>query len=246
MLIADAEVLKKQLTDKYVVVNQSVPELRRFVGLTGRVKTVNMNCRALVEFDGPVDISWYDIDPAFLTVVDAPQPKEKAKPKKAAAAKTAEKKTPAKGANPLEMARKQGAAAAGSGEKKLSPLEMARQQGAAGNAPAAASAEKKLSPLELARQQGAAGGKSADSAPSPAPAPAATEKKLSPLELARQQGAVKSEAEAAAPVAEPASEEPEAAVAKEAPTQAASGSLETPSSTEGIIALARKQGAFQG
>ncbi len=239
MLIADAEVLKNQLTDKYVVVNESVPELRRFVGLTGRVRTVNMNCRALVEFDGPVDISWYDIDPSFLTVVDAPLPKEKAQPKKAAQEKkTGEKtakKAPAKGASPLEMARKQGAAGAGGGEKKLSPLEMARQQGAAGNAPAAAT-EKKLSPLELARQQGAAGG---DSAPSPAPAPAAeassSGKKLSPLELARQQGAAKSEeAEVEAPAAEDSKASTEAT------------STETPSSTEEIIALARKQGAFEG
>ncbi len=71
MSIERAEQLKKELTDKWVVVNSGVPELRRFEKLTGRVKTVNMNCRALVEFDGSVDISWYDIDPGALTVVDA-------------------------------------------------------------------------------------------------------------------------------------------------------------------------------
>ena len=73
-----AELLKKQYTDKYVVVKPGVAELRRFDGLTGVVKTVNMSCRALVLFDGPADIAWYDIDPAFLTVVDAPAPKKKA------------------------------------------------------------------------------------------------------------------------------------------------------------------------
>ena len=51
-----AELLKKQYTDKYVVVKSGAPELRRFQGLTGVVKTVNMSCRALVLFDGPADI----------------------------------------------------------------------------------------------------------------------------------------------------------------------------------------------
>ena len=77
MSIEHAEQLKKELTDKWVVVNSGIPELRRFQDLTGRVRTVNMNCRALVEFDGPVDIGWYDIDPSALTVVDGPKPKEK-------------------------------------------------------------------------------------------------------------------------------------------------------------------------
>ena len=52
------EKLKKQYTDKYVEVDAGVPELRRFKGLTGVVKTVNMGGRALVQFDHPVDISW--------------------------------------------------------------------------------------------------------------------------------------------------------------------------------------------
>lgn len=236
-MIAEAEVLKKKLTDKYVVVNQSIPELRRFVGLTGRVITVNMNCRALVQFDAPVDISWYDIDPAFLTVVDAPQPKAKAEPaKEPAAAKT----------------KPSAASAPASGGKKLSPLELARQQGAAGKASAPAG-EKKLSPLEQARLQGAAqGGQSA--------APA---KKLSPLELARQQGAAKSPGEVAE-VAQPAAEAPEveqeneaapaveeAVVAETAEESAPaestnSAAAATPGSTAEIIALARQQGPFKG
>src|SRR5262245_19220105 len=56
MSIDLAEKLKEKLTDKFVVVDDKVPELKRFANWTGKVKTVNMNCRALVEFDGPVDI----------------------------------------------------------------------------------------------------------------------------------------------------------------------------------------------
>jgi hypothetical protein len=68
--------LKQEYTDKYVVVSATRPELARFRGVVGRVKTVNMGSRALVEFlDYHKSIGWYDIDPAFLTVVDKPQPK---------------------------------------------------------------------------------------------------------------------------------------------------------------------------
>ncbi|MEW4488108.1 hypothetical protein AB1L42_08500 [Thalassoglobus sp. JC818] len=225
MMIDQAEALKRQLTDKYVVVNEGVAELRRFVGLTGRVKTVNMNCRALVQFDGPVDISWYDIDPSFLKVVDAPQPKAKKEPAEAKPKAESAPKKPASGQSPLEMARKQGAAGAkpASGEgKKLSPLEMARQQGAAG----AAKPEAKEKP-----------------------AASASGAKLSPLEMARQQGAAKAEAEAAAAASEsaPVEEAPvEQPAAEEKSAPAASSSRETPSSTEEIIALAKQQGPFKG
>lgn len=207
-----AELLKKQYTDKFVVVKSGVPELKRFQGLTGVVKTVNMSCRALVMFDGPADIGWYDIDPAYLTVVDAPAPKKtEAKAEKAAPAE--------KAAAP--------AAKAPAGEKKLSPLEMIRQQGAktagaaASSSPTAApaSAGKKLSPLEMIRQQAAlkAGGAAAPAAeatpapvaeaapvavaaeeapasvesPKPAAPKAADGKKLSPIEQIRAQAAAR-------------------------------------------------------
>lgn len=215
--IERVEELKSEWTDKYVVVAPNTPELRRFEGRTGRVKTVNMNCRALVEFDSSEDISWYDIDPSYLSVVDAPVKKKAAPAAKAAPAKKAAGK-PAAGKSPLELAREQAAGkkSDSGGEKKLSPLELARQQGAGGgNKPAAkteakagsGTPEKKLSPLELARQQGAAG--SAKEAPAaeeaetetaetveqpaekPKAPPAADGKNLSPLELARQQGAFK-------------------------------------------------------
>ena len=104
-LIDRAERLKKELTDKWVVVSATAPELKRFSALTGQVRTVNMNCRALVEFDNGIDVSWYDIDPGFLTVVDGPRPKKaaahaEAKPAKVVkagkpkAAKTAKPKAP--------------------------------------------------------------------------------------------------------------------------------------------------------
>lgn len=214
-----AELLKKQYTDKFVVVKSGVPELKRFQGLTGVVKTVNMSCRALVMFDGPADIGWYDIDPAYLTVVDAPAPKRTEV--KAEKEKTA----------PSEKAAAP-AAKAPAGEKKLSPLEMIRQQGAktagAASSPAAASSApaavpapsgKKLSPLEMIRQQAAlkAGGAAAPAAeaapvavaestpvaatteaapasveaPKPAPPKVADGKKLSPIEQIRAQAAAR-------------------------------------------------------
>ena len=59
--------------------------MARFRDTVGRVKTVNMNGRALVEFDEyHLNIGWYDIDPEYLKVVDAPlppKPKEAAPPK---------------------------------------------------------------------------------------------------------------------------------------------------------------------
>jgi hypothetical protein len=193
MSIALAEQLKKEWTDKYVVVTEGSPELKRFAGLTGTVRTVNMNCRALVEFDGAVDISWYDIDPSYLKVVTEPLKKKPAEHAKPAAAAAAAVPKPAAASKPA-------------GEKKLSPLELARQQGAAAKAGEAA---KKPSPLELARQQGAAQAEAkpavaaaVEAAPAPAPAAkvapaaggAAREKPATTagiIELCRKQGPVK-------------------------------------------------------
>ena len=79
------EKMKREYTDKYVVVDATRPELARFRDVVGRVKTVNMSGRALVEFDDyHLNIGWYDIDPEFLKVVDKPPPKApKAEAKKA-------------------------------------------------------------------------------------------------------------------------------------------------------------------
>jgi hypothetical protein len=149
MSIDLAEQLKEKLTDKFVVVDASVPELKRFANWTGRVKTVNMNCRALVEFDGPVDISWYDIDPAYLTVVDAPV-KRAAPVAKAAPAG----KAPSAGAVPVTKP----AAPAGK-----SPLDAIRAQQSASKPSAAPGA--KPSPLDMIRKQQAAKAKPESAAP---------------------------------------------------------------------------------
>jgi hypothetical protein len=109
------EKLKQDLTDRYVVVDARIPELRRFEGHVGQVKTVNMNGRALVEFDAWNNIGWYDIEVSSLKVVPKPEPA-------AADAKHETKR---------EAPPKPAAAKPPEGEKKLSPLEMARMQGAA-------------------------------------------------------------------------------------------------------------------
>jgi hypothetical protein len=91
-MVFDAiETLKSKYTDKFVQVDGQTPELRRFAGLTGRVKTVNMSGRALVEFDLHNNIGWYDIALDFLRIVAAPAPQmqpaaapEKVEPKPAA------------------------------------------------------------------------------------------------------------------------------------------------------------------
>lgn len=211
MSIERAEQLKEKLTDKFVVVDNSIPELRRFANWTGKVRTVNMSCRALVEFDGPVDIGWYDINPDYLIVVDGPRPKA------APAAKAPAKAPAATAATAAKPAAAKPAAAAGK-----SPLDAIRAQQAAkaaGGAPAAApaAAGAKLSPLDMIRKQQAAKAAGAEAAapvaeapapvaaapePAPAAAPPAEKpalpttgpdgKPLSKLDLIRMQGAKKS------------------------------------------------------
>ena len=240
MSIELAEQLKSELTDKYVVVDPSIAELKRFAPFTGMVKTVNMNGQALVQFDGPEDISWYDIHPQFLTVVDAPQPKDKAAPAKPAAKEQPATATtpaatpaakPAAGMSPIELARAQGAAKAGGAKPKPATAK-----------PVSAEPTKGMSPLELARQQGAAG-----SQPAAARKPADSGKKLSPLELARQQdGGSEAKPPVEAPKAEAAAPEsapsPEPPAEKPAPVVASGEAL----STDEILALCRQQGPFKG
>lgn len=181
-LIDRAEQLKKELTDKWVVVSSTAPELKRFAALTGRVKTVNMNCRALVEFDNGIDISWYDIEPGYLTVVDAPRAKK-------AAAHSADSAAPKAAAKPTAAA----AAPAAAG----SPLDKIRA--AAGAKPAAAPPAAG-SPLDKIRAAAAKPATTApEAAPAPAPAAAPAPKPAapalaaggSPLDRIRAQGAAK-------------------------------------------------------
>ena len=72
MVFEQIERLKQDYTDKSVIVDSDRPELRRFQGMRGIVKTVNMSGRALVEFDAHQNIGWYDIDLDYLKVVDTP------------------------------------------------------------------------------------------------------------------------------------------------------------------------------
>jgi hypothetical protein len=97
MLAEQIEKLRRQYTDQYVVVAGEQPELARFRGLVGQVKTVNWSGRALVQFDANNDRAWYDIAVERLKIVDKPAAKpveKKAAPPvkaKAAAEKPAEK-----------------------------------------------------------------------------------------------------------------------------------------------------------
>ena len=210
MSIERAEKLKEILTDKFVVVDASVPELRRFQNWTGKVRTVNMNCRALVEFDGPVDIGWYDIDPDYLKVVDSPVKKVAVPAAKSAAvtpsksaASPASKPSPAAGKSPLDAIRAQQAAKAAGGTAtpaaaptaKLSPLDMIRKQQAAKAAVATAA---ETSPV-VAEPVEPAASVEHSTPPVPTPAPAAKVlpttgpdgKPLSKLDMIRMQGAAK-------------------------------------------------------
>ena len=128
------ERLKKQWTDKLVVIDSTAPELARFAQATGVVKTVNMNGRCLVEFDQYNNVGWYDIDPSALRVVTEPLPKPVAKP----AAKPATKAAPAKPAAAKPPAAKPAAAAPAAGAKRPSTADiLAAARGKAGAAPAA-------------------------------------------------------------------------------------------------------------
>ena len=110
MVFEHIEKLKQEYTDKYVAIANMVPELKRFEGRTGIVRTVNMSGRALVEFLGTNDISWYDIDVDFLKIVPPPVPADEKKTvekgtasKPSSAKATAQKKPSASTADILAM-----------------------------------------------------------------------------------------------------------------------------------------------
>ena len=181
MSIQRAEELKREWTDRHVRIRKGVPELQRFDGLVGQVRTVNMNCRLLIEFDTPADISWYDIDPRFVTLVESVQAPpssddsvDTTKRSQHAAATASVKDaaqedvsvakaapaTPtgaATGLSPLDQIRRQAAANA----TTASPPESGRQQDTTADSAAlqSAAAVKKptaISPLDQIRQQAAA------------------------------------------------------------------------------------------
>jgi hypothetical protein len=193
------EKLKRDYTDRFVVVDESCAELARFKGQTGRVKTVNMNGRALVEFDHYANIGWFDIDVDYLKVVDRPVPKKE------------EVGVPAAKKSPGKSPAKTAAAAA---EKQLSPLEMARLQDSSGAKKPAAADSGKMSTADILA---AARGKKAPPAesktegtetPSAAPSTAAA-KSAAEMSLAEKLAAARGE------VAPSGAERPPAAAAEQ-------------------------------
>jgi hypothetical protein len=141
------ERLKNELTDKYVIVTGDRPELARFEGFVGVVKTVNFSGRALVEFTGfHNNPAWFDIDPACLRIVDEPP---KPDPLAAKAARPASK-VPVKqaaGASAAEVL----AAIRGGGKAAPKPDAAGRTPAAAApvaktGSPKQADAAKKVSP----------------------------------------------------------------------------------------------------
>ena len=240
-LFEEVDSLQREWTDRFVQVDGSVAELRRFAGLTGQVKTVNMSGQALVEFDGSEDIGWYDIHPQFLTVVEVEEEVE-------AVAETAE-------AAPAEVADEAPApeAAPVADTSKLSPLELARMQDVGKAAPAAASVSVSVSVSKTpAAKKEAAEKAPAAAAPAkqkPAAPKAADTSKLSPLELARMQDiggdapapAAVSEQEAVAAEETPAQDDN--AVAEPAPAKAPAAAPAVDTSKLSPLELARMQDA---
>jgi hypothetical protein len=72
MLPDEVDRLRQQYTDQYVAADASRPELARFAGRVGQIKTINMNGRALVQFEG-ADRAWYDIELSHLRFTEKPE-----------------------------------------------------------------------------------------------------------------------------------------------------------------------------
>ena len=234
------ENLKREFTDKYVVVDVEQPELRRFEGMTGVVRTVNMSGRALVEFDAYNNIGWYDIAVDFLKVIDEPLEKEEAaaapaKEKKPAAKAAPAKEEPAAKAAP---AKEEAPAATPTADGAMSVDDiLAAARGGGGGAAPAAPAESTPEP--------------AAEAPAEAAAPAAPAEKVDPsnmsvddiLAAARGGGGGAAPAAPAESTPEPAAEAPvEEAPAEEVVEEPAApaGSVDKDSMTiDEILAYCR-------
>ncbi|HEX4414413.1 MAG TPA: hypothetical protein VH107_12340 [Lacipirellulaceae bacterium] len=191
MSFEQIEQMKRDYTDKWVLVDATRPELARFRDVVGRVKTVNMSGRALVEFDDyHVNIGWYDIDPEFLKFMDEPPPKPaKAEAKKAApkAAPTVKEKPTAKPAAPAAKGGRPSvadmlAAARGGGAAKPGAAAPAKPkaEGAPAAKPAAGKVDRsKMSVADMlaaARAGGATGAAPAAAPNAPAEEPAKASK----------------------------------------------------------------------
>jgi hypothetical protein len=74
--LSQCESLKKEWTDRFVMVKPDRRELERFAGVVGRVITVNFNGKAVIDFQ---DGGWYDIPASeeLLTVLNPAEAKAK-------------------------------------------------------------------------------------------------------------------------------------------------------------------------
>lgn len=88
----EVDALRQAWTDRFVRVRPGFPEYARFDGKVGRVVTVNLGGRALVDF---ADGAWYDLPAAdeYLELV----PDDEAKGKYDPTANTAQKLPPRQG-----------------------------------------------------------------------------------------------------------------------------------------------------
>jgi hypothetical protein len=209
MFAEQVEKMKRDYTDKYVLVDPTRPELARFRDVVGRVKTVNMNGRALVEFeDYHLNIGWYDIAPEYLKVVDQPPPKPpKTEAKRAPAAKAAPAEKKPAGAAPAKATGKPSvadilAAARGNKPPGGAPAAKPKAEAAAAKEKPAAAAPKvdrsKMSVADMiaaAKAGGAAG-----------TAPAAPKAAAAPAEEAAEEAPAPAPAKKAAPAAATSSE----------------------------------------
>jgi hypothetical protein len=229
------EKLKQQYTDQFVVVEGNRPELARFDGYTGQVKTVNMSGRALVQFDAWNNIAWYDIDTSYLRIVPKPEPGAEGK-KAEAAHKPAPKAAVNKKEDVIGEKPAGGAPGAKPGGKMSTADILAAARAKAAAAPAASPAAKSAAKPAAAKPA---------AAPAKATAPAPG-KKMSTADILAMARANKGApaAEAPQPVAEAATEEPvETAPAPSAPAAAGEGARYSgpiPTTTAERIALCRQ------
>ncbi len=246
MVFEQIERLKSEYTDKYVVVDDSRPELNRFKGFTGTVRTVNMSGRALVEFDGhDNDIGWYDIDIDFLKVIDEPLPKEepvkKAPAKKPEAQKAADK--PAKKAGGAMSVEEMLAAARANkptGGAKAESAPAAKSAATAKVDPSKMSVEEMLAAARANKPAGGAKKETAPAAKKEAPA------KLDPSKMSVEEmlAAARANTPAGGAKAEdaPASEELvlEESAADEPVEDEPASSEDLPTDVDGMVAYCRK------
>ena len=222
------ENLKREFTDKYVVVDVEQPELRRFEGMTGVVRTVNMSGRALVEFDAYNNIGWYDIAVDFLKFIDEPLEKEEAAAAPAKEKKPAAKAAPVKEEAPAAKAapakeEAPAAAPATDGAMSVDDILAAARGGGGSDAPAA--------PAESTPEPAA-------EVPAEAAAPAAPAEKVDPSSMSVDDilAAARGGDGGAAPAA-PAESTPEPAAEVEAPVEEAPAEevVEEPAAPAGSV-----------